>query len=257
MAFMPSERATSTSMVMETRSILRVPSLNSSTSTSIARPNELPEERSSLSSISIIDFTGSPLHHHTNKFPARHQLGPPAYVNYRPDEMNLTSDGWQFSNKYHSQEKWPNTTGTMPSRKMNEMGQQTISPYSPIRIRSSRGVPRRLSLSNSVSNSPSASTSQLDYPSSVTSFTQGFPVSNRGKGRLKIVASSSNSTKDSSVKTNDEVEILKNLKATNLSTLDDSQQKSNEGKFPSSVLKRKLPLMVPSSAAGEHNKISD
>jgi hypothetical protein len=254
--FEPTERTASSSVAMDTRSILRVPSLNSSASASAstARPTNLPEERSSVSSIGILDYTGSPLRQHTtakypaNKFLAGHQLGPPAYVNYRPEEMNLTQDGWQLSSKYNGQGVWPGINGMMPSRKVIEIGHQTMSPYSPIRIRSSRGAPRRHSMSSSVNNSPSAVSSPLDDSSTTTSSSRGFPISNRGMGRRKIVVSTSTTgtVKGHSLdNTNDEVVMLKNLTATNLPTSDESQDKSIEVKFPRSSLKRKLPLMVP------------
>jgi hypothetical protein len=240
MKFEPFDGTVSSSL--DTRSILRVPSLNSSTSASTTRPKNLPDH-----SIGIIDYTGSPLHQPTTTtYPTSHHVGPPAYVNYRPEEMNLTPDGWQFSSKYNAQGHWPGTNGIMSSRKVIEIGKQTLSPYSPIRIRSSRGAGRRHSLNNSVNNSPSAIVSQLDESSTSTSTVRGFPVSNRGMGRRNIVSTSSIGTKrHSPVCTNDEVVMLTNLTSTNVSTSGDSQEKRIETKFPRSVLKRKLPLMAP------------
>ena len=235
-----------TSSALDTRSILRVPSLNSSTSVSTTRPKNLPDQ-----TIGIIDYNGSPLHqpttttHPANKYLAGHHVGLPAYVNYRPEEMNLTPEGWQFSSKFNAQGNWPGANGMIPSRKVIELGNQSLSPYSPIRIRSSRGAGRRHSLNNSVNNSPSAIVSQLNESSPSTSSVRGFPVSNRGIGRRNVVVSSSIGTKLSSpVCTNDEVVILTNLKSTKVSSSVDSQEKNNEAKFPRSVLKRKLPLMT-------------
>lgn len=246
MKFEPVDGTISSSLAIDTRSILRVPSLNSSTSASTTRPNNLSDH-----SVGIIDYTGSPLHqattaaHPANKYLAGHHARPPAYVNYRPEEMNLTPEGWQFSSKYNTQGNWPSTNGMMPSRKVIDIGKQTLSPYSPIRIRSSRGAARRHSLSNSVTTSPSAIASQLDNSSTATSTVRGFPVSNRGMGRRTIVAASSIGTKQlSPVSTNDEVVMLSNLKSTTASTSLDSQEKNIEAKFPRSVLKRKLPLMA-------------
>lgn len=248
MKYEPMEETISSSLAMDTRSILRVPSLNSSTSTPSSRPNNLSEHegRSSMNSIGIVDYTGSPLHqqatkaHPAKSFLAAHQHGPPAYVNYRPEEMNLTPEGWQFSSKYNVQGNWPGTNGLMPPQNVVEMGQH-------IRIRSSRGAPRRLSLNSSINNSPSSITRQLDEPSTVTvsSSSRGFPVSNRGMGRRTVVVTSSVATKGlPSDRTNDEVVMLTNLKKTTVSASEDLPEKSNESKFPRSVLKRKLPLMV-------------
>lgn len=262
MKFEPIDGTISSTLALDTRSILRVPSLNSSTSNSTTRPTNLPEAPSSISSVGIVDYTGSPLHQHTttahpaSKFLGGHQLGPPAYVNYRPEEMNLTPDGWQFSTKFNGQGNWSSANAMIPSPKVIEIGQQTMSPYSPIRIRSTRGVPRRHSLSNSVSSS--LSTSQMDDSNTTTSSSRGFPVSNRGMGRRKIGSSSSNATEvHSSTKTNDEVVMLTNLKSNTFPTSDDSQGKSIEAKYPRSALKRKLPLMVPVPSADEATKTSD
>lgn len=249
MKFEPSEGMTSSSLALDTRSILRVPSLNSSTSTPSSRPNQMSEreERSAMNAIGIVDYTGSPLHqqsakaHLAKSFLVAHQRGPPAYVNYRPEEMNLTPEGWQFSSKYNVQGNWPGTNGLIPPQNVVEMGQH-------VRIHSSRGAPRRLSFNNSINNSPSSITRQLDDPSTVTvtSSSRGFPVSNRGMGRRTVVVTSTVATKRlPSANTNDEVVMLTNLKKTTVSTSEDPPEKSKEAKFPRSVLKRKLPLMVP------------
>lgn len=246
MKFEPIDGSISSSLAIDTRSILRVPSLNSSTSASTTRPNNLSDH-----SVGIVDYTGSPLHqptttaHPANKYLAGHHARPPAYVNYRPEEMNLTPEGWQFSSKLNTHGNWLDTNGMTHSRKVIDIGKQTMSPYSPIRIRSSRGAGRRHSLSNSVNNSPGAIPGQLDDSSTATPAVRGFPVSNRGMGRRTVVATSSLGTKRlSTVSTNDEVVILTNLKSTGISIKVDSQEKNIEAKLPRSVLKRKLPLMA-------------
>jgi hypothetical protein len=247
MKFTPNNEAMASSLSADSRSILRVPSLNSSISIS-TRTAALSDQNER--SVGIVDYTGSPLHHHSgqkhpvaaNKFIVGEQHGPPAYVNYRPEEMNLTPLGWQLSSKYNAQRNWAGGHLTVPSRLVGESG-QIMSTYSPIRIRSSRGA-RRHSLGSVRPISSNVSLANMS-PTNESSETpsRGFPVSNRGMGRRRIVAAT-NSKGHTNESTNDEVLMLAETKSFNSPTTNETTEINVETKFPRSVLKRKLPLMA-------------
>jgi hypothetical protein len=258
MRFSSSDGVTSSTVALDSRSLLRVPSLNSSTSATY-RSKAVSDhvDRSSLCSFSIVDYTGSPLHHHTilphwvgvNKVTQGQQNGLPAYVNYRPEEMNRTPDGWQLSSNCHLQGNW--AVAAEKSSPVVGANEKTISPYSPNRIRSSRGAYRRSIGSASAENTQTTNTNKLNETGS--SSKRAFPVSNRGMGRRNIVASTSIAKGRSSIITNDEVVMLVKIQASSPHTSEQTSVQSSETNLPCSGLKRKLPIIV---AAMEDSKPS-
>jgi hypothetical protein len=257
----------------DSRSILRVPSLNSSTSSAPrasisvsdytddspvdSTDNQSLYARPTASTRTIVDFTGSVLHQHVvgpQVNPASMRIGPkhgpPTYVNYCPEEINLTVNGWQLTSSSFSQRQRVGVNAAVtPEQQIGERG-QNIPPYSPLRIHSSRGARRHSLGSISASNNNSAllrlsPTNELPVTSS-----RGFPISNRGKGRRSII------TKSSATRTYDPdgaVTMLADMKSTSsvasvAPPVDDSPGKHAEMKLLRSVLKRKLPMAASSEA---------
>jgi hypothetical protein len=138
--------------------------------------------------------------------------GHPAFVNYRADEMVMMDHNHQQQQlhfKFSSgngtsilQPRWPMNVGgdvqahqPPSSPTSSPIVAQRIPPYSPIRIRSSRGRSRHLSSSIPPGRHTPPTTAGLAMDvgiSSSSSFTpsgppaRSFPVSNRGMGRRPI-----------------------------------------------------------------------
>lgn len=264
MRFLPASSISKSpsSSSVDSHSILRVPSLNSSSGVSDGRHAEMSErEEDSLTESTrnrshLPESKGPP--HRRNSYSSRYQSavwatspsgggrvyqGPPGFVNYIPEEMNLTSDGWQLASAQNlpSQGTWiisQNSTSSPPQ-------QHGMPPYSPIRIRSARGGTRRLPVSGSSSTSTPHVTSQSEASPS-----RSFPVSNRGMGRCRNVATTLPVKGNAS--SNDEVVMLAKPDASTVcSTMDLTavkRDKRPEVKLPRSVVQRKLPLMSGTAA---------
>ena len=215
----------------DSRTILRVPSLATagSSETPSSGPDAQDKDHSRDSACSSFSGTSptnprhrSPFGHRggsvngwsTSPSPGRANVGPPIYVNYRPEDMMTESwaahSAYTYSGKQphpqplNSSTAWMHGQGPPPtphgsSNLRNNGAPQGMPPYSPIRIRSGRGA-RRLSNASTIrhaSSSESVSTTVMPAAPART-----FPVSNRGgKGRRTLMApvlSSNNSTTSAS-----------------------------------------------------------
>jgi len=269
--------------VDDSRSILRVPSLatagsNDAPSSSSEHQDKDPARNSSNSSAAGgSSYTGTPPHHHaanntrhrspfahrgaaaswgTSPSSVRSAVGPPIYVNYRPEEMNMAANTevWQ----YYPGKAAPPPPGSWMhghaaaqhpgAQQGGNVRAQGMPPYSPIRIRSTRGAPRRLSLSSnaaaSIRHTPSGDSSST-VPSAST---RSFPVSNRGKGRRHVAASLSSKSVASDVGSSETLTMLQNKKPDTTTT--EAGGGSAEGDRSRSPLKRKLPLASSTSVGG-------
>lgn len=255
----------------DSRSILRVPSLASTNGVAVNRSKNVSDyidgssgsatdmqdglARSASTTRMIVDYTGSPLRHcsvgrNNSNAVNMHfgqRNGPPAYVNFSPEEINLTANGWKLSSNSKSHGLWTDPRNVRATQNTENEGGQTLSPYSPLRIRSTRGA-RRHSL-NSVS-ACNSSTSIRSSPSndSAISRSRGFPISNRGKGRQTIVANPSVSRNYESF-SEGEILMLSDVNAAGTAS-DLSLSTNTDMKYPRSVLKRKLPMAANSEVSG-------
>jgi hypothetical protein len=251
MKFEPIYEKMAASLSADSRSILRVPSLSSSTSATTPHKSLSDQKERS---VGIVDYTGSPLHRHSvtshpadvNKFNVREQHGPPAYVNYSPEEMNLTPVGWQLSSKFNAQRNWNSTNPMIPSRLVGDSGR--VATYSPMRIHSSRGRRHTMGGAGHVCNNALIVNMSPSHDSSETT-KRIFPVSNRGMGRRRIVAVSNTKGEGYESSNGDEVVMLANVKSPSSPIANETSESSVsiELKVPRSVLKRKLPMMTSSS----------
>jgi hypothetical protein len=257
MRFTPASESTKSTASLDSRSILRVPSLTSTAGSADTRQNVTSEHedrapvlsdaeiRARTISGAVADFPGTSLRHHSfvarngagwaqSSSSMRTARGPPVFVNYRPEEMNLTSEGWQFGSSSQAPAQWMGGHPTTPPHQDGARS-QSMPPYSPIRIRSGRGA-RRISLNTSAS--------LRSGPTSNDAPTRGYPVSNRGIGRRNVAATM---LIKSSV-SNDEVMMLAKAESKEATDMEvASAEKHADAKLPRSVLKRKLPLMSAAS----------
>lgn len=255
----------------DSRSILRVPSLASTNGAAVNRRMNVPDYSDVLSASSIdkqdelardvsttrmiVDYTGSPLRRYSiglnNSNGGNMHLGQrkglPAYVNYCPEELNLTANGWKLSSSSKAQGPWTDARNAVAPQNMDNDSGQTVSPYSPLRIRSTRGARRHSLSSVSVCNS---STSMQSSPTeeSAMSRSRGFPVSNRGKGRRTVVASSCASRNYEKFSDGGDIVMLSDTNASS-EAVGHSLSTNTDIKYPRSVLKRKLPMAANSDAS--------
>lgn len=199
------EFETPSSTSVDSRSILRVPSLASTAGSHETRPSARSEHEDCALALfeakhqarsnnsNVRDFTGTPMRRQSILVangsspwatpPVRMHSGhgPPVFVNYRPEEMNLKAESWPFHPTNQAPVQWMG--GGHPTTPPQRLGVRTqgMPPYSPIRIRSGRGA-RRLSMGNN--NAPHVTSG----PSTDPSPSKSFPVSNRGMGRRNVAA---------------------------------------------------------------------
>jgi hypothetical protein len=259
-----------TTSFADSRSILRVPSLASTNNTTVNRSKNGSElvdgdfastsdnqdglVRSISATRMIVDYTGSPLRqyavglHNSNAvLPFGQRKGPPAYVNYSPEELNLTANGWKLSSSSKPRGPWTDPCTAGARQNTDNEGGQIGSPYSPHRIRSTRGA-RRHSL-NSVS-ACNSSTSVRSSPTDETmmSRSRGFPVSNRGKSRRTVAANLVTSRNFESYSAG-EIVMLSDVNTSSGAVSDRSLSTNTDIKYPRSVLKRKLPMAANSDVS--------
>jgi hypothetical protein len=289
MRFAPQgESKFSSSSSVDSRSILRVPSLNSNSGSADTRhtderdddvPSETDRNGNSKSS-AVTGFKGPSSRRHSfavhNGMWAASPLGnlrsthqPPVFVNYRPEEMNLTPDGWQLSsnNNQTPPASWMNGQHlTTPPQPIGSGRANGMPPYSPIRIRSARGA-RRLSINGNAIHHHSPPNGILPPPQhqpNETLSSRGFPVSNRGMGRRNVAATLS--AKSHQMKSTELAMLSKNSTSAEppqesvamdvvVAAAAVAPAKSEDAKQPRAVVKRKLPLMSTatseSSSSGE------
>jgi len=260
----------------DSRSILRVPSLATAGSGETPSSGHDSQDKDLARNSASSSYTGtpptnarhrSPFGHRvggwaTSPSPVRANVGPPIYVNYRPEDI---AEAWahQYSNYPGKQGPpppgpWmhahaptpPNGVGGNSAALRTPQG---MPPYSPIRIRSGRGARR---MSNSTAIRHTSSSESIATASTVAaSSTRSFPVSNRGKGRRNIAATLSSNCKSSSsspegseglnmlAKMGEQHQQQQQLKPQETTTTNEESERRN-------ILKRKLPLSssTPSTA---------
>lgn len=265
----------------DSRSILRVPSLATAGSGETPSPGADPQDKDQGRSSASSSYTGTPPTNARHRSPFGHRgggwatspssvranVGPPIYVNYRPEDM---AEAWAHQYSNYPGKQGPPTPGPWmhshagPTPHHGVGGNaaalhspQGMPPYSPIRIRSGRGA-RRMTASAGIRHSPS-SESTSTVSTMAASSTRSFPVSNRGKGRRNIAASLPNNIKSSSHNNPEGSEGL-----TMLAKMGEQQQQqqqelkpqetgsTNEESERRNILKRKLPL---SSSATSTTKV--
>jgi hypothetical protein len=277
MRFAPQgESKFSSNSSVDSRSLLRVPSLNSNSGSADKRhtderdddaPSEADRNGHSQSSV-VTGFKGPSSRRHSfavhNGMWAASPSGmlrstrqPPVFVNYRPEEMNLTPDGWQLSsnNNQTPPASWMNGQHlTTPPQQIGGRA-NGMPPYSPIRIRSARGA-RRLSINGNAIHRHSSPIGILpsQQPPNETLPSRGFPVSNRGMGRRNVAATLSAKSHQmkstelamlSKASTAEPPESIAMDVAVAASTV---ATKGEDVKQSRAVVKRKLPLMSTASS---------
>jgi hypothetical protein len=226
----------------DSRSLLRVPSLASSNGSAVVRSKIATDQidgssvsktdkqdvlvRSLSSARNVVDYTGSPLCQHSA-----------CYVNYSPEELNLTANGWKLSSGSNTHGSWTGLYSAGATQTTVYEREQNAPPYSPLRIRSTRGSRRS---NSSLRPNPSHE--------STMSRSRGFPISNRGKGLRTFVANSvANRNYDSY--SEGEIAMLSDVNTALASTPDQSPSKNTDVHLRS-VFKRKLPMAATSEASG-------
>lgn len=265
-------------------SILRVPSLTSTTGSSEHRPHledgsssEVRKQHTRNNSVAtdLTLSTTSPAtrspqfgsHGWTSSPSGMHGVNagpPPVFVNYRPEEMHLAREAWQFygtskTSPHHHPAHHPGQW--MPSEH-GALRTQGMPPYSPIRIRSARGA-RRLTLHGT----PSRESPPLTAAAAAA--TRGF-VSNRGKGRRVVASTLSSQTRSNAA--NEDVEMLASQQQQQQPEESNTKEEAKDEETPApspppkaekqerprpTSLKRKLPFAATkssSTAADRENK---